>query len=505
MPIASTHALKRAEFDFWKAQHLLRRAGFGGTPGQVQALVDQGLFDAVDSLLDVGGRPDDSLTSAAFDPDIMKPATAIERERFRRARQSGDEQALEAFRRQRQDQQRRDRAQMADVQRWWLQRMIETDSPFEEKMTLFWHGHFATGYRAIEDSYHMIMQNQLFRSHAVGNFRSLTHGIIRDPAMLAYLNNDQNRRARPNENLARELMELFTMGEGNIYTEDDIKQGARALTGYTFQDDAFIFRQNQHDPDVKRILGKIGPWDGDDFVEIIFSHKVVSEFICWKLYRYFVNDLPGVPDTPTQNFILRLARDLREAKYELRPVLRTLFRSEHFYHDRNIASMVKSPIQLIVQAVRTLGTPVRDVQQLVRAADMMGQHLFLPPSVKGWEGGRSWINTSTLFVRQNVLVLLLTGDALIRNRRPRRNRDRDTSNEPYDPMHLVERLHDADGNVRAEDVVPYLLRLLHGRPAHDDRVTACMDFLDEHRRHINAQTLTGLLALMTAMPEYQLC
>jgi uncharacterized protein (DUF1800 family) len=507
MPTASLRPLKSAEFDFWKAQHLLQRAGFGGTPAQVRALAELGLTDAVDSLLETRPKRDgDRVDAHDFDPDIMQPASAEERQRFQRARQSGDEAAIEAFRMQRQDRQQRDRRQMSTIQSWWMDRLIETDRPLEEKMTLFWHGHFATGYRTIEDSYHMFMQNQLFRSHATGNFRSLTHGIIRDPAMLAYLNNDQNRRQRPNENLARELMELFTMGEGNVYTEDDIKSGARALTGYTFADDSFIYRPQLHDDQPKNIMGKSGNWDGDDFVEIIFSKRVVSEYLCLKLYRYFVNDLPGTPEPATQQFIVRLAKDLRDARFELKPVLRTLFRSEHFYDDLNVASMVKNPIQLIVQAIRTLGIPERDSAQLVRAAGMMGQHLFQPPSVKGWDGGRSWINTSTLFIRQNVMVMLLTGDQVVRNRRPRRDRGRNRNNaENYDPMHLVDELRAADGEARAEDIVPYLLRFLLGRPAHESRVQTCLEFLDEHQRRITAPTLKGVLALMTAMPEYQLC
>ncbi len=183
--------------------------------------------------------------------------------------------------------------------------------------------------------------------------------------MLEYLNNNQNRRQAPNENLARELMELFTLGEGNDYTESDIKEGARALTGYTFEDDAFVFRAADHDAGTKSILGQRGNWDGDDFVEIIFTRPAASEFICWKLYRYFVNDLIGVPDSDTQAFIIKLARELRRSRYDLRPVLLTLFRSEHFYDSANVASMIKSPTQLTVQAIRSLRTPTRKLSALL--------------------------------------------------------------------------------------------------------------------------------------------
>ncbi|MEM7227552.1 MAG: DUF1800 domain-containing protein [Planctomycetota bacterium] len=503
MTSSSLRSLKPADFDFWKAHHLLNRAGFGATPSQVRAIHAMGLRGAVDYIVDFEDHRDLPVDDDRFDSDIMRPLTPDERQAQRRARQSGDEAALEQFRRERQQRQGLDRQQLRDMQAWWLERMVRTARPLEEKMTLFWHGHFATGYRAIEDSYHMLMQNQMFRRNAVGNFGALARGIIRDPAMLEYLNNNQNRRQQPNENLARELMELFTMGEGNIYTEDDIKQGARALTGYTFQDDEFIFRERMHDSGAKNILGKIGPWDGDDFVDIILTKRVVSEYMCWKLYRYFVNDLPGTPDKATQQFIVRLAKQMRDTKYELRPVLKTLFRSEHFYDDRNVASLVKNPIQLMVQAIRTLGTPPRNYRTLIQVADRMGQHLFMPPSVKGWDGGRAWINTSTLFTRQNAMVMLLTGQPL--DGRQRRNRRENTSIEPYDPMHLIAHLEAASGSADVADVVPYLLRFLMGRTPHESRIATCHEFMQTHDNRITPATLTGLLLLMTAMPEYQLC
>ena len=167
--------------------------------------------------------------------------------------------------------------------------MISTKRPLEEKLTLFWHGHFATGYRTIENSYHMYLQNMFFRNNAMGNFKDdLVLGIIHDPAMIKYLNNDQNRKQAPNENLARELMELFTLGEGEGYSEDDIKEGARTLTGYNIEDDEFAFRARQHDTGRKRIFGRSGEYDGDDFVNLIFTRRNASIFIIEKLYKFFV-------------------------------------------------------------------------------------------------------------------------------------------------------------------------------------------------------------------------
>src|SRR5690606_18124445 len=208
----------------WKAQHLLNRAGFGGTPDQVQALASMGLNDAVDYIVNYESIAEEPVPVERWDASIIRPPTDEERERARTARRNNDEATLEQIQRERNRRTAADRRQMAEIQKWWIRRMIETGRPLEEKMTLFWHGHFATSYRTIEDSWHCLLQNQLFRSHATGSFAKLCFGIIRDPAMLEYLDNDENRRRSPNENLARELMELFILGEGNDYTEQDIRE-----------------------------------------------------------------------------------------------------------------------------------------------------------------------------------------------------------------------------------------------------------------------------------------
>ncbi len=490
------------EWDYWKAQHLLNRAGFGGAPARVRGLFNMGLDGAVDYIVDYHRIKADPVRADRFDRDIMEPLSEEDRRRRNDAQRTSDEATLSEFRRRRQQAQRADRRQMRDIQRWWLTRMIETPRPLEEKMTLFWHGHFATSYRGIQDSYHMFRQNQLFRNHAVGNVKALSHAIIRDPAMLRYLNNDRNHKQKPNENLARELMELFTLGEGHGYTEDDIRQGARALTGYTFYDDEFIplgsrqYRQ-RHDSGPKTILGKSGNFDGDDFVELIFARRACSEFLCWKLYRYFVNDLPGEPDQQRREFILGMARSLRDNAYQLRPVLKLLFASAHFYDPSNIGSQIKSPIQLIVQAARSLGAPTRRLSALAAAADLMGQSLFYPPSVKGWEGGRMWINTSTLFVRQNTLVYMLTGRRL--DRAPRTG-----DGTAYDARHLVEDLREPDGALGVRDAVTYLLRINLAGNVHPQRIDSLVEFVEGRGGRMDNAMLIALLALITAMPEYQL-
>ncbi len=484
-------------FDQWKARHLLTRAGFGGTTSQAQALADLGFEAAVDYIVNYEDIATPApVTANDFESGIMRPPTSTERQNIRRARQSGDESMVEKLRLERQRRQKEDRRQIAEMQEWWLRRMIETPRPLEEKLTLFWHGHFATGYRTIEDSYHMFLQNVFLRTNACGNFKDdLVRGIIRDPAMIEYLDNDQNRKQAPNENLARELMELFTLGEGQGYTEDDIKQGARALTGYTYNDDQFVFRAGSHDDGVKSILGSRGQYDGDDFVDLIFARPSATEYILWKMYRFFVNDLPQGETEKSTTFVKALAREFRRRRWAVKPVLRAIFLSEHFYDPVNDRAVIKSPIQLIVQAVRTLNPPNRRqlLRTLITAGDLMGQRLFFPPSVKGWDGGRAWVNTSTMFMRHNTLLFLLTGQ------RP------DGYAWEADSARFDAMAHLPEGMPTPERVIDHLLQVHLGTPTPpSDRKATLRDYLRGRGDRIDNATLTGMFTLITTMPEYQL-
>lgn len=493
--------IRPAAFGYDQARHLLQRAGFGGTPRQIVTLASLGPDKAVDHLLDVAGIPFDAVRADAFDKDIIRPPRADEQERLRTARRTQDEALLGRIQAERMERERLDRRQMREIQRWWLTRLIETPRPLEEKMTLFWHGHFASSYRGVEDSYHMFLQNQTFRRHALGRYADLLHAIIRDPAMLAYLDNTTSRRGRPNENLARELMELFSLGVGN-YTEQDIREGARALTGHTFRDDAFHFDQRNHDDGPKTILGRSGRLTGEDFVDIILGHRACAAFITARLYRFFVADLPDNPADlePARSAMLRrLAATLSGADYQIRPLLRRMFLSEHFYEDGIAGQQIKSPIQLVVGGVRTLETPVRDLNILLDALDLMGQNPFYPPSVKGWDGGRSWINTSTLYVRHNILAFLLTGKKPV-------GYDASAAADPYDPTPLLAEL--AAGHPGAErdpaKVIDYLLKFTLGH-APPSATATLREFAAAHGNVVTADLITGLLLLITAMPEYQLC
>lgn len=501
-PIAAT------DFGIPEARRLLLRAGFGGTPEEVRLAAKAGPEAAVDALLDFSTA---DAIEHEFDDGIIKQRSDEERRELRQARRAGDEAAIERFRKQRQAMQRADRRQVFGMRRWWLERMLDSPAPMQEKLTLFWHGHFATGYRGTENSWHLFMQNGFFRDNAAGSFADLLHGIVRDPAMLAYLNNNTSRKDRPNENLSRELMELFSLGAGN-YTERDIKEGARALTGYQFRDNDFFFNQRIHDTGTKSILGRRGPLDGEDFVDAILEHPACARFIVRKLHGLFAMDHGSTPPargTEADRVIDKLADRLRRDGYRIRPTLRTLLLSRHFYSRDLSHAMIRSPIELIVQTVRSLGAPITNPGVLVRASRMMGQELFQPPNVAGWPGGRTWISSSTLFARQNTALFMFTGkpigreqpgdrdDAMMTPARRTAGRRMRQSGAPD----LLSELSPSQRRDADAVAVALLEHALGG--ARSEEISAVIEALGGEPN--NPQRLLDALVLITAMPRYQLC
>lgn len=499
----SIAAIKDNQFGYTQARHLLLRAGFGGTDEQIRTLAKWGPAKAVAHLIDFDQIPAEADAPDAFDDDIIRSLTRDERQRLTRARKSGDEETLSIYRAEVNRRKKDDRKQMRDIQRAWLTRMVQTPRPLEEKLTLFWHGHFATSFRVVEDSYHMYAQNRMLRGNAMGNLSNLLRGIIHDPAMLKYLNNNQNRKDSPNENLGRELLELFSLGEGN-YTERDIKEAARTLTGFTFEDNDFRYNKKQHDNGTKNVLGVRGNIDGNSLISAILKQKACALFITLKLYRFFVRDIPmdlSAIDSGTRKVILQLANMLRLGNYELEPVIRKLFLSRHFYDPMNIGSKIKSPSELLIGSVRSLRVPVRDISIVSDAMDLMGQSLFMPPSVKGWDGGRSWINTSTMFVRQNTLIYLLTGALPTR---PLFLADK----SHFDALALVPSLNTpSDSNPSDEQIVRELAMVTLGTDDDDvikSVVQGARGSAQEGDLREN-ETVIRALAMLTSMPEYQLC
>ena len=489
--------LPRSRFSPAAARHLLWRAGYAGTPQEIRELHALGLDGAIARLIDFKLTDTSALPDLEVDPDILRNKTPEEQKEFRAARDAQDQDVLDRFNREGQAARAKDRKLMAQLQQWWAQRMIDTPRPAEERLTLLWHGHFATSYRSVPDTYLMQQQNQLLRRESNGNFAELTRGIVRDPAMLRYLNNNRNNKRRPNENLARELMELFTLGVGH-YSEKDIKEGARALTGYNVDDNDFRFYKNQHDPDPKTILGQTGNFDGDGFVDLLLQQDACAKFTCLKLYDHFVADVGDLYDavpSPQRRVIDDLARTLVRHDYRIQPVLTELFRSRHFYDDAIVGHKIKDPTQVLVGTVRSLGTPTRQWGALSSGLQAMGQVLFHPPTVNGWDSGRAWINTSTLFARQNLTTYLISG------KHPQSKFK--AGSVEYQPTRLLATKTDTPPT--PESTVDQVLAHLLGNRVSADRHAVALKFLQDRGGQINDENLTSLLCLVTSMPEYQLC
>jgi uncharacterized protein (DUF1800 family) len=298
------------------------------------------------------------------------------------------------------------RANTIAMETWFLDRMIQTPAPLQEKMTLFWHGHFTSAYQKGIPAAAMADQNDLFRTNALGNIRDLTLKVSQNPAMLRYLDNAQNVRAHPNENYARELMELFTLGIGN-YTETDVRESARSFTGWSIDRDyAFQDYPARHDDGSKTFLGRTGDFNGRDIVEIIFSQPASERWFAQKLLNFFVYS------EPEPALIDALAALIRKNDFNLQPVMSALLRSNVFYSSRAYRALVKSPVQFVVGSYQLFGIRQSDLVAL-GALRRMGQVLFFPPNVKGWDGGAAWLNSQTVLTRENFASSLMAkmGDA----------------------------------------------------------------------------------------------
>jgi len=292
--------------------------------------------------------------------------------------------------------------------------MLTTPAPLLEKMTLFWHGHFATSGLKVRSPYKLWQQNETFRRHALGNFARLTKAISRDPAMMVYLDLQTSHPEHPNENFAREVMELFTLGEGN-YSEADIKESARAFTGYRIDRfEEFRFVKNQFDGGTKTFLQQTGNWNGDQIIDIILKQPAAGKFISSKLWKFFAYE------DPDPQLIGKLAELFRQ-NYEVRRLLETVFSSEEFYSQRARDAIVKSPVQYVVESGRTLGVNLPGGRTLFAVYQRLGQVPFFPPNVKGWDGGKSWINTATLTFRYQLARQLVLGIRLV-NEQPAKAR-----------------------------------------------------------------------------------
>ena len=285
----------------------------------------------------------------------------------------------------------------------WLQEMTETDAQLREKMSLFWHGHFAT--KTVNIIYDQQLL-QIIRQHALGNFRDLLFSVSKSASMIRFLNNEQNRKDHPNENFARELMELFTMGRGN-YSEQDVKESARAFTGWgtTLQGD-FTIRNRQHDEGPKTFLGKTGNLSGDDILDILLNKKQTAVFITRKIYRFFVSD------PVDEKRVHALAERFFQSGYHIQKLLTDIFTSSWFYEEKNIGVHIKSPVEWIVGIRRQLPQEIEHPEAQILIQRLLGQVLFNPPNVAGWPGGKHWIDSSSLMLRLQIPHILYASDAI---------------------------------------------------------------------------------------------
>lgn len=380
-------------WDYAKAAHLLNRAGFGGRPEEIDRLVRVGVEAAVNELVDFETIPDTPMII-----DFSEIYALLEE--AQRARQAGADERTRIAIAQRL--QRANFQKLQETRESWVSRMIQTKRPLQEKMVFFWHGHLVSGYPEVTFAEHLYIQNELFRRMALGNYKELILAIARDPAMLTYLDNHLNRKGKPNENFGRALLEMFTMGIGN-YTEQDVKEDARAFTGWAFRGTEFFFNRAQHDDGVKTFLGVSGNFDGTDNIDIIFQQPATARWLPFKLFEFFAYL------RPEERVIDDLAVWFKATNFSVRAVVRRILESELFYSPQAIRAQVKSPVHLVVGSIRLLDGEQAPVRPLLAAMDQMGQALLFPPNVGGWPKGESWITTATILVRYNFSGLLMTG------------------------------------------------------------------------------------------------
>ncbi len=362
-------------------QHLYWRAGFGISLPELLKLQDQSPKDLARQLIQ---------QAQTYRPLLASPGST-DLPTSRRGLSKEEKKALK----------RQQKANIKELNIAWVHQMATTSAVLREKMTFFWHDHFAC--RSKRANF-VLNQNNVLREHALGKFGNLLTAISKDPAMLAFLNNQQNRKAHPNENFAREVLELFSMGRGH-YTEKDIQEAARAFTGWGFDKEGkFSFRKKQHDFGKKTFLGETGNWEGDDILRIILSQQQTARYLTEKLYRFLVGP------TVDEGMVEQWAARFYQSDYDIADLVETILTSDHFYTEAAMGSRIKSPIELIVGLMRTLGVQFAADESLLYLQKLLGQRLFDPPNVAGWTEGRGWIDSSSIMARLKIPQAIILAD-----------------------------------------------------------------------------------------------
>jgi len=458
--------------DFINAKHLYSRAGFGLHYHQLESVGKLSVNELVDSLFKESAKID-------FIDLIEHPKPQKEYRLL-----------LPQERRQLQ---RMTREQTRDLNYYFLNRLSTSDSVLREKMTLFFHGHFAC--RSPQNPYALQKLNNIHRKYALGNFKELTKKVAQSQAMLSFLNNQQNRKGKPNENFARELMELFTLGRGN-YTENDIKASARAFTGWRFNKEGdFEFRLRLHDDEKKSFFGKSGNFNGDDILDMIFEKKQAAYFIAAKLYRFFVNEIPD------ENHIKELGDYFYSKNYELEPLLHKMFTSDWFYSEKNMGNKIKSPVEFIVGLNRQFYIDYENPSVLIRFQQALGQILFFPPNVAGWGEGKEYIDSSSLMLRLKIPSTVLNNGIIEFEGKPDPDDEAFIALSRKQSQQMAQRIQaivDWDKfaehipqNINNRDLATFLLQPVMGKKLLNDIS--------------NSADLKTRVVQIISTPEYQLC
>ncbi|MEB0263005.1 MULTISPECIES: DUF1800 domain-containing protein [unclassified Mucilaginibacter] len=374
----------------------------------------------------------------------------------------------------------------------WITQMSTADMQLREKMTLFWHNHFAC---RTQNAFYAQQLNNIQRTNALGNFKTLLLEVSKSPAMLQFLNNQQNKKGHPNENFARELMELFTIGRGN-YTEQDVKESARAFTGWGFNNDGvFVERKVLHDEGQKAFLGKTGAFTGEGIIDILLDKKETAQFICTKLYKYLVNETPDAVNVNT------MANVFYNSGYDISKLLKFVFTADWFYADKNIGNLIKSPVDFIVGLNRQFYIDYKNPDVIMQFERALGQVLFYPPNVAGWPGGKSWIDSSSLMFRLKIPSTVLN-DGVI---------DFKGKADPEDEAFLAMNINKRKAVNTQVQSQPNWDKFLSGIPAHTSKASIAGAILAPALNSnimaiVNRSTdIRSMVIELVSTPEYQLC
>lgn len=455
-------------------QHLFLRSGFGELPQTIEKFSDKSISEVTDLIFSAS----QSFSDLAFIKDPLKGREDKE--------VSGFKILLMVL---------KSRREMEDLNIIWLNKMAQDEGQLREKMTFFWHNHFST---STPFSYLMQIQNNTIRKFSLGKFSELLHAIAKDPAMIIYLNNQQNHKDAPNENFAREVMELFTLGEGH-YTEHDIKEAARAFTGWTVNKKGkFEFHESGHDYGEKEFMGRKGNFNGEDILNIILENRQTSIYVVTKIYREFVNEMVNAER------VKLLADEFYLSGYDISALMRRIFLSEWFYDDENIGSKICSPVELIVRYKKIISLEFENDQALIDLQKALGQVLFFPPNVAGWKGGANWIDSSSLLLRLNIAQALLNEGRIKIKPKPEFE-DKPEEIEEEDEDHMLSSDWSSMSayfkNIDKEKFYEQLLDYLIQSSPEKIEKEKFLNFINETDRD---QSIIKTAASVMSLPEFQL-